>query len=494
MHASGSSTGSSSQVAGSAVTRRLDHSSMLDGDAGRRAVKPRRKRVRSPHPGVVLIAPDSHHRIRTWRARYADPDSGRLIFERLDPEVLRTGELRRDWAVRKSHSLAKRRSDLAAGAPRATGMTVSQGVELYFADAVQLRPKTVDTYRLATNNFTDWAASQNIESLDEIGQPELMRFRAAMFRLPKRAPARRGRRGSRVPAGESRSVPTINRELRGVGIMLNYLRRLKKLSKLTSSDELFDGLKPYPEPKKQPDFLRVHELKQLFAAAKRHDAERYVETRDEHAGVRPIGGTPRYKPIEPLVAGVLLSGMRSGEATCVTFEKHVDLRVQGDDGFEIGEFVLTPDITKTKFARNVGMGDVSPALKRLVTTLQIAAGGRGLVFSLTQSEADAAMERLRKFGAPARFSWQLLRSTCDTFLTNAPGIYGAASAYQSSKRTGHSVTVAEKSYLGIVRGIPRQARTLEAAMQIEAEVHEIIERLSSGRAACELPRGRQLRA
>lgn len=481
MRASGSSTGSSSTVGAEVVgPGRAVHEPKPVGTDRTRSERStrRRKRVRSPHPGVVLIGPNPERRIRTWRARFTDPDSGRLVFERLDPDVLRTAELRRDWAVRKAQSIATRRSDLAAGAPRATGMTIEQGVELYFADAVQLRPKTVETYRLATTNFCEWAKSQHIVSLDEIGQPELMRFRAAMFRLPKRKALALGKRGARQPVGEIRSVPTINRELRGVGIMLNYLRRLRKLPKLAASDDLFDGLKPFPEPKTQPDFLRVHELKQLFAAAMRHDAERFARTREEHAGLRDVGGTARYRPVAPLVAGVLLSGMRSGEATTITFEKHVDLRVLGDDGAEIGEFILTPDITKTKFARNIGLGDVSPALRQLVAALSLAAGGKGRVFGHTQAEADAAMERLRKFGAPERFSWQLLRSTCDTFLTNAPGIYGAASAYQSSKRTGHSVAVAEKSYLGIVRGIARDARTLEAAMQVEVEVRAIVDRVA----------------
>ena len=56
-------------------------------------------------------------------------------------------------------------------------------------------------------------------------------------------------------------------------------------------------------------------------------------------------------------------------------------------------------------------------------------------------------------------------STCGTYLTCAPAIYGAASAFMSAKRLGHSVTVAEKHYVGIVRVSP-EARTIELAMQV----------------------------
>ena len=39
---------------------------------------------------------------------------------------------------------------------------------------------------------------------------------------------------------------------------------------------------------------------------------------------------------------------------------------------------------------------------------------------------------------------------------------------------GHSVVVAERHYLGVHRGIPKGARTLEAAMQIEEALEEVV--------------------
>ena len=69
--------------------------------------------------------PDPVRRIG-WRARFVDPDFGRLVKVRLDPS-LTTAELRADWAVKKSRASAKRRLKLEAGAPRATGTAFDDG-------------------------------------------------------------------------------------------------------------------------------------------------------------------------------------------------------------------------------------------------------------------------------------------------------------------------------------------------------------------------------
>ena len=42
----------------------------------------------------------------------------------------------------------------------------------------------------------------------------------------------------------------------------------------------------------------------------------------------------------------------------------------------------------------------------------------------------------------------------------------------------HSVQVAEAHYVGLLRGIPPEARTLEAAMQIEAELRALVDATS----------------
>jgi len=103
--------------------------------------------------------------------------------------------------------------------------------------------------------------------------------------------------------------------------------------------------------------------------------------------------------------------------------------------------------------------------------MKLASGGRGHVFGGLEPYTAAIVESTRRrllkdYGAPP-FDWQTLRSTCATYLTNAPGVFGAATVYLSAKQLGHSVAVAERHYLGVHRGIPRDARTLEDAMRLD---------------------------
>ena len=92
----------------------------------------------------------------------------------------------------------------------------------------------------------------------------------------------------------------------------------------------------------------------------------------------------------------------------------------------------------------------------------------------TADMIEAARQRLiNEYGAPA-FDWQALRSTCATYLTNAPAIFGAATAYMSARQLGHPVAVAERHYLGVHGGIATSANTLEAAMQITDPVRAVV--------------------
>src|SRR5262249_26484355 len=143
--------------------------------------------------------------------------------------------------------------------------------------------------------------------------------------------------------------------------------------------------------------------------------------------------------------------------------------------------------TKTKRARTVGL-EVSPTLRRLLAALN-EQNDTGNVLGITYDGAAAAAKRLKAdFGAPAQFGWQVLRSTCGTYLTNAPSIFGAASAYQSAKQLGHSVAIAEKHYVGVLRSIPCTATTLEAAMEIEPLVERVIEAVEARHEPGERPR------
>lgn len=430
----------------------------------------KKRRTRSPHPGIVLIAPDPEHGHPTWRARYTDPDTGRTKKERLDPLALRTAEARRQWAIRKAKALAKRKLELDEGAPRATGLGLSEAIDRYFKAHTRLREKTLRRYRDASNLLLTWAEANGVRSADDLTRARLLEFRATLVDEPKRAAEREGKRGTFKPTEAKRSPFTVNGQLGAVRTVLGYLADLDLLPRIHEGD-LRRALKKLWTGSARTEYLKPGDLRKLLEACLRHDAETFTATREEHAGRAAPGSTPKYKPIAPFVAFAVLTGARLGEI--------VDLQWSEVDLSGEGEVYIARD-TRTKKARAVGL-EHSPALRRLLAALKVRTGGEGSVFGLTYDEAVAAGKRLvREFAAPPRSNWQTLRKTAGSYLTCAPGIFGAASAYRSAKMLGHSVTVAEKHYVGVVRGIPPSAKTLERAMQITAQVDRVIAAVGAG--------------
>ena len=437
----------------------------------------RRRRKRSPHPGVKLkkrTLPSG--RVR-WIARYVDPESGKERDQTLDLQALPTRETRTLWAKAKSKELATRRMDLAAGVRRAPEpVSLEAAVAEYLSTAeVRLRPNTIAAYRQSLNRMLRWAARAKVTTTAQLGTKELAALRDALIAAPKATPVRGGRRGAHKPSGKRRTVPSINADLRSIKAMLGVLRKRGQLPNL-HRDDIADALATLRAPRDDPPFLTPADLRRLLEAAMRHDDATFDATRREHAGADPRGTTRRYSPLAPFVAFVLLTGCRRGEALSLQW-RSVDLDALDSQGRRVGEIRLCAAGTKTHRGRTIGL-EVSPALRTLLSSLRLRSGGRGYVFGgetpYTVHQLTAARARLvADFGAP-EFSWKMLRSTCATYLTNAPGIFGAASIHLSSRQLGHSVAVAEKHYLGVHRGIPRDARTLDAAMQLEAALSALV--------------------
>jgi integrase len=440
----------------------------------------RKRRTRSAHSGVVLIRPDPEGRHPHWRARYVDPDSGRTVKVTIDPTEAPTAETRRDWAIRRAKTLARRRIELEGGAHRNTGTALDTALDRFFEDHPGLRPATVEVYAAAAGKLKAWAKRTGVRGADDLSGPRLVAFRAELVKERRQVRAKGGKRGALKPTSEPRSPHTVNRELRSVRTVLGYVRKLGLLPRI-GTDDLRDALERLSTGSDRIDYRKPAELQKLLDAALAHDAAVYAATREEHAGRRPAGSTQRYDPIAPLVAAALLTGMRFGELIDLDW-KQVDLQALDNEGRTVGEIHLT-SATKTRRARSIGL-EVSPALRKLLAAMHKQSGGKGSVFGLTRGTATAAERRLRsEFGAPAGCNWQALRRTCGTFLTNAPGIFGAASAYRSAKQLGHSVAVAEKHYVDVARGISRDAKTLEAAMQIEDQMQRLIDAQAEAPAA-----------
>ncbi len=439
---------------------------------GTAAQKPkRRKRVRSPHPGVKIKKRVHASGAVSWRAHFVDVDTGREIAITFEGDTARTQESREQWAKHKSAELARKRMDRAAGIRPVIASELDKAIAEYVKTSrATLKPKTLVTYQLAFAKLREWAKREGVKSTADLTPARLTSLRDYLIRAPRKSAKSGAKRGAKKKSATRRSPVSVNRELRSIGTLLNVWRQHALLPHL-HRDDIADALSSLPVPHEQPAFLTPVAIKQLLAAALRHDAATFDATREEHAGMREKGSTARYDPIAPFVAFVLLTGMRRSEALAVEWQ-HVDLDALDHDGRKVGEIRLPASITKTNRGRIVGL-EVSPALRKVLAAMRLR-GGRGSVFGYTADGVEAARRRLRnEYGAPA-CDWQTLRSTCATYLTNAPGVFGAATVFLSAKQLGHSIAVAEKHYLGVQRGIPKNASTLEAAMQIENELAEVL--------------------
>ena len=399
----------------------------------------------------------------------------------LKPAALRSHEARRQWAKRKSRALAQRCMDLETGAPTKTQTPFEEAITSYLQDAGnRLRPSTLGTYRQGIDRFRRWAHARGIAHFEAVTPTLLAELRAAIVAGGRQVVQKGGRRGARTSATSKREAVTTNTYLTSIKILLNHFR-VRGLVPGLSKDAIGDTLKPLPLPRGLPPFLAPAQIDKLLRAALRHDADVFKLSRAEKANRQVPGTTRRYEPVAAFIATLLLAGLRRGEALALEW-RDVDLDAIDSAGHVVGELQIRPEVSKTHRARVIGL-EVSPALRRLLSAMRLEAGkgadNRRVFDALTVDALEAARDRLvRSYGAP-RFDWQMLRSTCSTYLTNAPGIFGAAAAFMSAKMLGHSVTVAERSYAGLHRGVAKDARTLEAAMQIEDGMREVLANAAS---------------
>jgi integrase len=161
---------------------------------------------------------------------------------------------------------------------------------------------------------------------------------------------------------------------------------------------------------------------------------------------------------QDFVRTLLLTGMRFSE--CLNLESRHCQELDSRGCIELGA-----EDTKTNAARTIWLQE-SPSLIPLLSE-RLRRNGvireHRIWGNLTKPAIDYVKLRVIKAGCPS-FTWQALRRTCGSYLTCAPGIYGGASSFNSAKRLGHSVTIAERLYVGALRGIPFEAKTLEEAM------------------------------
>lgn len=359
-------------------------------------------------------------------ARWRDPLSGASKQESLDRLNLTSDAKRRKWAKKKSETLAELRRAVSLGSVITDRMTIRSAVADHLAEAQN--PRTKVNKQIVLEAFATWCETKQIKSTAELTSPWLMKWRGYML-SPQRC---------------THAASTRNRWLIASGIFLRWCIP-RGLVPLLNSDTIKSACKREKEPEDVIEFLRPAALQNLLECTLKHDAE-------------AVG----WK-LAPFVLALLLSGCRFQEIACLSWSE-VDL--------DHGEIVLPASRTKTQKGRRIVFAE-TPALGDLLRALR-PDPAEGLVFDVRHSTWDAARKRLiASYGAP-EFSAHTLRRSAGTILTNAPGIYGGASAWLSAKRLGHSVQQAQAHYAEALPGLPAEARTLEAAAGLEDVCRRII--------------------
>jgi integrase len=428
--------------------------------------KKARKTQNRKHPGVVLTrSKTSSGKIR-WRARWTNPRTEKVVWRDMSKEDATNAKERTAWAVEKSAAMRRLRDKIEAEEGPFTETTVKDAVKEYFVRrAPELKARTIEVYTAASTELLAWAKESGPAIVEDLTRANLAELRAAVVGRPALRKRKGGKRGAMRATKKTRKPGSVNVTLRALRTILYEWREWERLPKI-DREKIAKGLKNVKDKRSAPKFLGASDLRRLLDAARRHDAETFALTREEKDGERVPGTTARHNAVAPLILTVVLGGFRYGEASELPWsEVHLDE----------GAIVLDSERVKTGVGRRVDLS-VSPALRSLLAGLKIRAGKEPRVFPwATRAATETARRRLAKYGAPKGWTWQSLRASCGTFLTCAPSIYGAASAFLSAKRLGHSVAVAEARYVGAVTTIPADAKTIEAAMKIEDHVARVVE-------------------
>ena len=370
------------------------------------------------HPGVTLVQRPRAQGV-TWYGRVRSGASCREV--NLTALGLTTPRQRLLWAERTSAELRQRARDEALGLrtgpppvpPREAG-------ERFLRDAeVRLRPRTICAYRASVADLVAWLERAAL-SLERLDPPQLWRWREHVLRA----------RTHQAPTTRANT-------LRRSGVVISWWRRAGLVPRLTR-DEISDILTPPPQPRPLPVCLTPEQIAAVLAAAVRCGA-----------------------PAAALTALALLTGMRVGELCALRWDEVT------------AEGVMVGIGNKTHRARCVAL-DVSPMAYAILQAMPRTAARVFPRFSVAGLGRLAARIR-RHPGVPPRWTWHHCRETCATYLVCAPVIYGGASAYLAARRLGHSVAVAERHYLGLVR-VDASATTLEAAWgpAVRAELLRVI--------------------
>lgn len=353
------------------------------------------------------MKPDATHKHE--RARWTDPETGKRLTLTFYPDEY-TAEQKERWLARKNAEL----KEFGRRGPIKSTILLREASMRMLSERSHLRAGTVAVYNNSIDKFLDWGHKNHCTRAGHITRERLIEFRDYC-------------RSTGLQAS------TANRIQRNVATFVIYLHDKLFISGL-SKDDIAYALRPHKEPKKAKPLVNP---KLLVAAIASECSE-----------------------VRAFVWVLLMTGMRFSECLNLTHRNIADA-LPGQHG----RIDLEPEQVKTNTARTIWLTESPSVSDALAFAWSISSDGIH-VWNLTKSQLYYAQKRIAAAGCPS-FTWQTLRRTCGSYLTCAPGIYGAASAFQSAKRLGHSVTIAERLYVGSIRGIPFEAKTLEEAMGIQ---------------------------
>jgi integrase len=412
-----------------------------------------------------------------WVARWTDPSTGKRRESDLTSLGCKTLEACQAWAEKRSGSMQKEQLEMAATGRRPVEPSaIDVAVAEYLDSKSRLAAETRRGIEISLKLFRDWfetpkAGGLGARPIGELEAPQLVRFKTWIVKRRKTVSATGGERGKRKSTDENLSTRSVNHHLLRVRCFLYHIEALGQLPYLRES-QVKKFLANEKIDSAEPEFLHPAEVSELLRACLRHDAETFAMTREEKDGDAKVGSTPQYDPIAPFALFSLLAGCRPTEARRLRWEsvhlggRNPTIRLSHED------------VSKKREARRVSLNE-SPSLIRLLGAMTKQRGENEFVFGadepMTEGRAAAARKRLHsKFGAP-RFTWEHLRRTCATTLY-CSGVYGLELTKLAPARMGHSLATAERHYVGLMHDLPTDAKTIEAALDIEEIANEIVSR------------------
>lgn len=417
--------------------------------------RPRPKAHDQRHPGVYIVKVKARDGGKPWlHLKWRSPDDKSERKESLgtrDPALAKRAALLKSAWLRAQRDASLLR--LAAGLGDARRYLISDEIAMYFGElerAPNRSPYTLKEYGRALNPFMEWCATvapgAPLRYLDQLTAVTLNDWYIHV-------------RSRRKEDGSPYKVSTVNQELKPVRTMLR--RACGTRAPHLNSDILRRALPHTPTAKRKDKHLygletaralSVAELRALLTAALAYDAR---EARSERSAA----------PCAPDIALLLLTGLRRGELA------QVRCRMVLFDEREHATLDLPAAICKGYSERKVHARGFSALVVELLRVLVAGRGGDEWLSSRDYNGLGIALVALPEWGAPQDVTPHDLRATCDTYQL----ALGRIDPKRTTARMGHSLAVAEESYLQPPPGMRQGAATLEQAMGCEDLLYAVID-------------------